>query len=219
MTPASSRWQRNAETSPLLRLPPEIRNRIYGLALTVGQIHIRYRPWRHRKAVSNASGASSPGGCGRHSCGEFYGIILDVDQDPWMACRAKASRARAPTALPDAFTPLTAVCRQLYRETASLPFALNAWSFESARIMERYLLREKRLTLLQRRAVAVLIVSDDLPSRAMERYLGGLRAVVWKDGKTFQRWELASAAELQRLVESTKQRASSRRGASLHLYE
>lgn len=89
--------------------------------------------------------------------------------------------------------------------------------------MERYLVREKRLTLYQRRAIAVLVVSvtDDLPSRAMEKYLGGLRAVVWRDGKTVQRWELASAAELQRLVAGTQQKTSSlqkSRGA-LRLYE
>ena len=87
--------------------------------------------------------------------------------------------------------------------------------------MERYLVRERRLTLLQRRAMAVLFVSmsDDLPSRAMEKYLGGLRAVVWQDGKTLQRWELASAAELQRLVENTKQCPTSLRQGAWHLYE
>ncbi|CAK7222853.1 hypothetical protein SBRCBS47491_005005 [Sporothrix bragantina] len=226
-------WHRNADESPLLRLPPELRNRIYGLVLTVGQIHVRYRPWRHRKPSPNKTTmtrSTSPPSSASTSddtsdaSGEFYAVALDVDQDAWSkkACRSyKKASSRKSTPLPDALTPLAAVCRQLYCETAALPFALNAWSFESARVMERYLLREKRLTLLQRRAMAVLIVSDDLPSRAMEKYLGGLRAVVWKDGKTFQRWELASAAEMQRLVESTKQRAttsSSRRGA-WHLYE
>ncbi|CAK7229101.1 hypothetical protein SCUCBS95973_007106 [Sporothrix curviconia] len=238
-------WHRNADESPLLRLPPELRNRIYGLVLTVGQIHVRYRPWRHRKTApgngntkttptSTPASPSSPSPSSSafsslstdaaDTCGEFYAVALDVDQDAWSkkACRSYTKTGRkSSTPLPDALTPLAAVCRQLYRETAALPFALNAWSFESARVMERYLVREKRLTLLQRRAMAVLIVSDDLPSRAMEKYLGGLRVVVWKDGKTFQRWELASAAELQRLVESTKQRAatsSSRRGA-WHLYE
>lgn len=158
--------------------------------------------------------------------GEFYAIVLDVDQDAWSkkSCRSFAkSPNRKSIPLPDALTPLAAVCRQLYRETATLPFSLNAWSFESAHVMERYLLRDKRLALFQRRAMTVLIVSvfDDLPSRAMEKYLGGLRAIVWKDGKKSQRWELTSAAELQRLVENTKQRttaSSSRRGA-WHIYE
>ncbi|CAK7200468.1 hypothetical protein SEUCBS139899_003163 [Sporothrix eucalyptigena] len=225
-TPECELWHRNADESPLLRLPPELRNRIYGLVLTVGQVHVRYRPWRHRKLTKGGStpNKSSPTDSSTdapETSGEFYAVALDVDQDAWSKKACKSFSKNKVTSLPDALTPLAGVCRQLYRETAALPFALNAWSFESARVMERYLLREKRLTLLQRRAIAVLIVSDDLPSRSMEKYLGGLRAVVWKDGKTFQRWELASAAELQRLVECTKQRAttsSSRRGA-WHLYE
>lgn len=244
MSSSSLRWHRNADDSPFLRLPPEIRNRIYALVLTVGQIHVRYRPWRHRKHIlhkgESAAAVASSRSCsanGRSSStsgtedtpgGEFYAVALGVDQDAWAAHKKNTKRSgsssscsSSSTPLPDAFTPLAAVCRQLYRDTAALPFCLNAWSFENARIMERYLLREKRLTLLQRRAVSVLVVSDDLPTRAMEKYLGGLRAVVWKDGKTFQRWELTSAAELQRLVEGAKQRAStsSRSRGAWHLYE
>ncbi|CAK7275526.1 hypothetical protein SEPCBS57363_006736 [Sporothrix epigloea] len=213
------RWHRNADDSPLLRLPPELRNRIYDLVLNVGQIHVRHRPWRLRKPLPSPTERSG-------MTGEFYAIALDVNQDAWSkkSCRsfAKSSNRRS-VPLPDALTPLAAVCRQLYRETATLPFSVNAWSFESAHVMERYLLRDKLLALFQRRAIAVLIVSvlDDLPSRAMEKYLGGLRAIVWKDGKKFQRWDLTSAAELQQLVENTKQRStasSSRRGA-WHIYE
>ncbi|ERT02452.1 uncharacterized protein SPSK_05566 [Sporothrix schenckii 1099-18] len=225
-TPVLFSWHRNALESPFLRLPPEIRNRIYALVLTVGQIHVRYRPWRMR----TTKGGDNKANAKAHSHSGFYAVALGVDQDAWRATtttttttadtKKATSRARV-TALPDALTPLAAVCRQLYRDTASLPFALNAWSFESARLMERFLVREKRLALYQRRAIAVLVVSvsDDLPSRAMEKYLGGLRAVVWRDGKTMQRWELASAAELQRLVAGTQRAALSRSRGQLHLYE
>ncbi|CAK7268843.1 hypothetical protein SEPCBS119000_003266 [Sporothrix epigloea] len=216
-------WHRNVDKSPLLRLPPELRNRIYDLVLNVGQIHIRHRPWRLRKAAQKSAPLSPVESSG--VCGKFYAVALDADKDAWSkkTCRSFSKQSsKTPVPLPDALTPLGAVCRQLYAETAALPFSLNAWSFENSGIMERYLLREKRLTLFQRRAMAVLIVSvfDDLPSRAMENYLGGLRAIIWKDGKTFQRWDLASAAEWQRLVESTKHRAtaSSSRGA-WHMYE
>lgn len=238
-----SRWHRNAYTSPFLRLPPEIRNRIYALVLTVGQIHVRYRPWRMRKVVGDKTktkkAAAKPTATATDACndtehGGFYAVALGVDQDAWRATGASKTTTTTTTttmttkkksprvlALPDALTPLATVCRQLYRDTAALPFALNAWSFESARLMERYLVREKRLTLLQRRAMAVLVVSvsDDLPSRSMEKYLGGLRAVVWRDGKTVQRWELASAAELQRLVAGTQRASLAARRGALHLYE
>ncbi|KAI4137026.1 MAG: hypothetical protein L6R39_007506 [Caloplaca ligustica] len=39
--------KRNFATSPLLRLPPEIRNRIYSLALGPHRIVVRYIPHEH----------------------------------------------------------------------------------------------------------------------------------------------------------------------------
>ncbi|KAL1898494.1 hypothetical protein Sste5346_003398 [Sporothrix stenoceras] len=215
-------WHRNTYESPFLRLPPEIRNRIYALALTVGQIHVRYRPWRQRMIASGGNNNKKTPSKEMH--GGFYAVALGVDQDAWKQPSKTTSNKTKTRAvpLPDALTPLAAVCRQLYSDTAALPFALNAWSFESARLMERYLVREKRLTLYQRRAIAVLVVSvsDDLPSRAMEKYLGGLRAVVWRDGKTVQRWELASATELQRLVATTQKASSLQKSRNaLRLYE
>jgi hypothetical protein len=55
-------------------------------------------------------------------------------------------------------TLLAPVSRQLYRETALLPFELNAWCFESAAVLERYVLRERRLAPEQRRALRTLYV-------------------------------------------------------------
>lgn len=157
----------------------------------------------------------------------FYGLVFDAEQDPWsrwvLQRFTMGAGGTPPAALGDALTPLSAVCRQLYRETAVLPFSLNSWSFQDARVMERYLMRERRLTRLQRRGIAVLVVSDDLPSRAMEAFLGGLQVVIWKDGNTFRRWDMRSATELRRLLlEST---AASQKGVwssasgFWHLYE
>ena len=60
---------RNRTASPLLRLPPEIRNRIYDLVLQVGQIKVCYR-------------------------GGFYTRVLDRTQDPWVVSADKRTPTR-----------------------------------------------------------------------------------------------------------------------------
>jgi len=162
------RWELNQEVSPLLRLPPEIRNRIYVLVLTVGQIHVDHKPREHKRRIKQ----------GNPILGGFRTHILGFDQNPWAAT---TERTLAIQKQASEITLLSAVCRQLYKETAVLPFWLNAWSFKNAHVMERYVLREKRLTLLQRRAIHTLFVTHSL-SRATEKFFGGLRVIIWKEG-------------------------------------
>ena len=71
------------------------------------------------------------------------------------------------------------VCRQLYNETAPLHYRLNVWSFENYYVMKRYILKEKRIPLLQRRAMRTLLLGPGnyLPL-TIERYLGGLEVLL-----------------------------------------
>ncbi|TLS25047.1 hypothetical protein PpBr36_07295 [Pyricularia pennisetigena] len=171
-------------TSPLLRLPAELRLRIYELLLDVGQISIDYRVWTpHTKA--------RPG---------FYCRTLASDADPWASPPAHhrevvcwdpalrghdasggrgAGKVAKTGATSGGVTLLSGVCRQLYHETATLPFQLNTWSFHSPRLMNRYL-KERRMTLKQRRAVKILIVKEK-PSKAVENMFGCLQVVAWRD--------------------------------------
>lgn len=205
--------------SPLLRLPPELRNRIYALVLGVGHIHVRYRPYGSRcekeaPSISSTSpSASTESKVPIKSKGGYYALALPADADPWGRAFKKrinrkgssdletkmlstAERASTHTSIRSFSAAvdlaLLFTCRQIHSETALLPFYLNAWSFESSLVMERCLVRDRRLALSQRRAIRVLVVSDDLPSRSMERYLGGLRVVVWRNEstKTFEKWHL-----------------------------
>lgn len=79
-------------------------------------------------------------------------------------------------------TLLSPVCRQLYHETALIPYATGTWSFASRGLMERYILLERRLPVLQRRALRRLVMrgiqGNGTLSRKMRLYLGGLE-VVW----------------------------------------
>ncbi|TLD10088.1 hypothetical protein PgNI_05888 [Pyricularia grisea] len=171
-------------TSPLLRLPAELRLRIYELLLDVGQISIDYRAW-------TPNTKARPG---------FYCRTLASKADPWAlppvdhrgisrdpALRGQntapesrvADKVTQTGATLGGVTLLSGVCRQLYHETAILPFQLNTWSFHSPRLLNRYL-KERRMTLKQRRAVKVLVVREK-PSKAVENMFGGLQVVAWRD--------------------------------------
>ncbi|KAK0719345.1 hypothetical protein B0H67DRAFT_483808 [Lasiosphaeris hirsuta] len=155
-------WECNQQLSPLLRLPAELRNRIYELLLDVGQINVCFKRWEHkaRKTVE----------------GGFWCRVLDKKQDPW-----KVSTRQPDPAPPHGMTLLSPVCRQLYHETALLPYTLNAWSFESTHIMERYVMKEKRIPLPQRRAIRVLY-SQQVLTAAAEKSFGGLEVILLQGG-------------------------------------
>lgn len=89
---------RNQQQSPLLRLPPELRNKIYVLAIESREIYVT-SPGRRctlvfSRRVPSPTGFSIP----------LYSVLSPRD-----------------------FVALPQVCRQLHHETASLHFALNTW--------------------------------------------------------------------------------------------
>lgn len=70
-------------------------------------------------------------------------------------------------------TLLSPVCRQLYHETAAIPFALNYWYFDRPWMLDRYIMRERRLPRAQRRAIRVLYLDGRLSDEVL-RLLSGL---------------------------------------------
>ncbi len=171
-SPASS-LDRNQQFSPLLRLPPELRNRIYELVLDVGQINVCFKKWEHKLRTRNGQRYYET------TVGGFWCRILDKDQNPWREPKAAPPPRRG-------LKLLSPVCRQLYHETALLPFRLNAWSFESLHVMDRFVMKEKRLSLPHRRAIRMLYAQTVLPT-AVEKYFGGLEVVVLETGLTMVR--------------------------------
>lgn len=177
----------NRLASPLLRLPFELRLQIYRLVLGDRQIHIFFVPWQqHKKCIEKGKGGQE------HTTetttkGRFRYEVLEKRQDPWKVDRRELRKL--PSDLPDAqqITLLSGVCRQLYLETALLPHQLNTWSFETMHVMERYILKENRMPLTQRRAVRTLLCKERLP-KVLEKKFGGLKAIVWKDGRKL-RWQ------------------------------
>lgn len=181
----------NRLASPLLRLPFELRLQIYRLVLGDRQIHIFFVPWQHKKCIEKGSGQEYT----ETTKGRFRYEVLEKRQDPWKATDRRSKDLRKPPAPPPSagaqqqqqITLLSGVCRQLYLETALLPHQLNTWSFETMSVMERYILKENRMPLVQRRAVQTLYCKERLP-KVLEKKFGGLKAIVWKDGKKL-RWQ------------------------------
>jgi len=180
LTLSATRWTTNQAASPLLRLPPELRNRIYELVLSAGIISVHHRPIsRVRRVVGDD--AQQQHGTRRMSTipGGFYCRRLRASRNSCADDDEDNTRHRLTGAAEErGMTLLAPVCRQLYRETALLPFQLNAWHFESAAVMERYVLREKRLAVEQRRAVRTLHVAAGGFTRAAHKCFGELEVVV-----------------------------------------
>ncbi|KAH6631358.1 hypothetical protein F5144DRAFT_489770 [Chaetomium tenue] len=166
-TPEFALWTRNQQLSPLLRLPPELRNQIFELVLAVGQINVCFKKWRRRLQIKNGHRyyETTEGG--------FYCRILGEAQDPWVGLKDDTTEPSACRGM----TLLSPVCRQLYHETVLLPFRLNAWSFQSMHVLDRFAIKEKRLPRSQRRAIRLLYVQTPLPKSAT-KYFVGLKVIV-----------------------------------------
>ncbi|KAK1497010.1 hypothetical protein CTAM01_08022 [Colletotrichum tamarilloi] len=145
-------WELNRTQSPFLRLPPEIRNKIYCLLLSNMGIHVLHDP----------------------KTGSFHCLTLRPGANPWTSVPAAV--------LGRGLTLLVLVCRQLYHETELIPYRENAWSWATPGLMERYLLTERRMGFAQRRVLREVCVRGIAGfgncSRRVRGVLGGLE-VVW----------------------------------------
>lgn len=111
----------------------------------------------------------------------FHCTVYDEHENPFMESTAANTSSFPGLHIPvgeGGFTLLSPVCRQLYEETATLPFEWNVFSFEHQSVFERYIMREKRLPLFQRRALRTLLIYNWRPTEAVVKYLGGLSKVI-----------------------------------------
>lgn len=109
--------KRNFATSPLLRLPPEIRNRIYSLALGPHRIVVRYIPHEHYyKTIKKQRYPMHYGGGLYNRCAS-----RDFLKEGSRSLRLGLLRS----------------CRQIYGEVALLPYSLNKFAFGNDWEMKR----------------------------------------------------------------------------------
>ena len=130
---------RNASVSPLLRLPPEIRLRIYGFVLGGQQLWIDCTPSRisfvtYRDRVREVFDEEPRDRSylqpsrfheynleSEHSAGRFYHVNVDGSGE------SQGYDLR-----------LLHVCRQIFTETALLPYALNKFSFSTDEVRRAF---------------------------------------------------------------------------------
>lgn len=182
----------NRAQSPFLSLPYELRLHIYELVLGGRQIHIRFVPWRHHKRQTKIGTVYTD-----TVKGKFRHDILGRKKDPWgieaeMLRRATNHHRPGPEAgtQPDEdnrLTLLSGVCRQLYHETSLLPHRLNTWSFENMHIMEKYIIKENKMPLQQRRAIHTIWCKERIP-KALQQKFSGLEVIIWRVGGQ-PRWQ------------------------------
>ena len=106
----------NSYRSPFLRLPPEIRNRIYELVFGGHRLWIGYTPHRHEYTYINKERHQT------HSGGGLYHRMYARDD------KSKNRPHWKPGSLN---LGLLRVCRQIYGEAALLPYTLNRFTFKN----------------------------------------------------------------------------------------
>ena len=110
--------KRNSTTSRLLSLPSEIRNRIYNLVLGGERLAISYEPHQRKyKQLDYCRYRVHVGG------GLYHHLALN-------GYRRGARRTL--------HLGLIRVCRQIYGETALLPYALNEFAFENDWVRRKF---------------------------------------------------------------------------------
>ncbi|KAF2182931.1 hypothetical protein K469DRAFT_751818 [Zopfia rhizophila CBS 207.26] len=150
-------WYRNQESSPFLRLPAEIRCMIYEYLLTGKTIYI----------VSN-------GGTKYKKC--FRCVVYSQGVNPFDA-RLQCETTRPP--FEKCMTFLSVACRQLYKETALLPYKHNTWAFESSYTFLKFIGREGPLPHPHRRSLRSLFLRK-LPTEPELKPLIGVKTI-WLD--------------------------------------
>jgi hypothetical protein len=146
------RWSINQTESSFLRLPAEIRNQIYEEALGGNTIKIEYKTYQpnYKKIVPVF---------------KYHCTVYDKQTDPFRDHYPRSDQASS------GFTLLNSVCRQLYLETAPLPYRLNRIAFSSYNVMVNFLLMEQRLSSQQRQAINQLCLPGVLPGENILTYL------------------------------------------------
>ena len=130
--------ERNATSSPLLRLPPEIRNHIFSLALNHGYIPITFpeRSCRWRIKRAERRGFEYRYHC-KQLCDLFYNPISFSSRSCSFKLKKRPIRNFKRVNHLKRPINLLFVCRQIYAETALLPYKVNTWVIELHRPWER----------------------------------------------------------------------------------
>ncbi|KAK5164682.1 uncharacterized protein LTR77_009888 [Saxophila tyrrhenica] len=141
----------NQTNSPLLRLPAEIRNRIYDLALRTSTVHIFSARGKGPEPHITAHTCTS-----KKSDQEMANTMRQDDMRPDVDGEDSDQYTGSPYSI-----ALLRTCKQIHHESALLPFKINTFSFRSAMELERF---ANRLLPCQREALVDITLGGILSS-------------------------------------------------------
>lgn len=145
-----------------------MRARIYGYALGGKTIIIGYETYRTVKEASSEVNKVDP--IFRYCCAVYSQPALN----PFKKQLPFVNKSHG-------LTLLNNICRQLYIETATLPYTLNTLAFSSHNTLINFLLFEQRLTREQCNAITSVTLNDALPMPNLLVYMGNMQKVVLVD--------------------------------------
>lgn len=119
----------NEHTSPLLRLPAELRTRIFEAAFGGNTIHVSAGPRDFRVRICNHAGDYDDVECRAVMVDTQMGVRKDANKR--VPNHEKCLGRRRSHTSTKISLPLLLTCRQLYHESCLLPFSKNRFVFDS----------------------------------------------------------------------------------------
>ncbi|KAF2499863.1 hypothetical protein BU16DRAFT_285566 [Lophium mytilinum] len=145
----------NERQSPLLRLPTNIRNRIYKYATESCWVHISYVVRGETLTPGDCWGVPQPSYFQRvYHPDQLGGYYYTFRLDPRFPLGHRLGNPE-PNRLP-------LVCGQLYKETVLLPYERNVWLFEDAHVFRQFVEKDRKWPVAQRRAVRTVMTASEL---------------------------------------------------------
>ncbi|KAF2796721.1 hypothetical protein K505DRAFT_372998 [Melanomma pulvis-pyrius CBS 109.77] len=136
-------WRRNQTECLLFRLPAELRMNIYELVMGRHTIYIQHGGYQYHKVLENGKRRLLS-----YPLHGFHCTRLPLTVNPYVtALNSDEQRANRGQQL------LNNICRELYKETAELPYKWNTWSFQSLHVLQDFIVKEKRLPLSHLQAI------------------------------------------------------------------
>ncbi|KAK3704999.1 hypothetical protein LTR37_013516 [Vermiconidia calcicola] len=149
---------KNAAESPLLRLPPEIRNRIYGYVLGGKTLHVDVSLYRLSITVCRAIQPDTLKADTIREQGAENETFHYKDHHVSLGCTLSYREDNGSRKLDVA---LLRACRYIHREAALLPYLLNTFAFDCDNISWQWSLFMDALNPSQRRAIrAITLVTS-----------------------------------------------------------
>ncbi|KAK4892266.1 hypothetical protein LTR27_009275 [Elasticomyces elasticus] len=154
-------YETNASDSPLLRLAPEIRNRIFSILLGEKTIHIRSHTTKGSHVVMHSI-CKIPGHSEemankitRHNA--LSGAAENFDRYEQLHSHCISRAPLVPNETMAAVLPVLRTCRQIHQEAALLPYQLNNFMCPSTERLSPFL---QTLVPAQAHAIENLTLSD-----------------------------------------------------------